>query len=133
MQLPVFGQLGLNLVSFFPGTLNVSLAPLHYRVISPKMTFRNVRWHPSDRAEDFSFFDARLLLEGKGFVEGYIYHPHPDTKPKHFQDADVLELLLPWVDGLWYGKEVTLGIPAGQMVLEGIDGGFGEPAQPLAE
>lgn len=95
MQLPVFKDLGLDLGKFYPGTLNISFAPNQYKVISPKLTFRDVIWHPADPAEDFSFFDARLHLDGRQSVEGYVYHPHPDTKPRHFQAPDVLELLFP--------------------------------------
>ena len=60
----------------------------------------------------------QLTREGTAPVAGKIYYPHPDTKPEHFQQADVLELLLPYVEGLKYGDEVRLSIPAGQMILE---------------
>ena len=33
MQLPFFAELGLDLSAFYPGTLNVSIAPLSYRVV----------------------------------------------------------------------------------------------------
>lgn len=51
-------------------------------------------------------------------VAGKIYYPHPETKPEHFQQPDVLELLLPFVGGLKYGDEIQLSIPAEQMNLE---------------
>ncbi len=117
MQAPHFAALGLDLSLFYPGTLNVSVAPLRYRIVRPRATFRGVRWHPTQPAEDFSFFDVRLVREGLPAVDGLIYYPHPDTKPEHFQPAEVLELLLPFVEGLGVATEVTLAIPAGQMVV----------------
>jgi hypothetical protein len=82
------------------GTVNVSIAPMSYRVVEPRLTFRSVKWHPTEPAEDFSFFDFRLLRGDLPPVEGLIYFPHPETKPTHFQNPDVLELLLPFVEGL---------------------------------
>ncbi len=52
-----------------------------------------------------------------GPVSGWIYLPHPDTKPGHFQKPDVLELLLPWTEGLEYGTRLELEAPEGQMVF----------------
>lgn len=119
MQLPFFAALGLDLSSFYPGTLNVSIAPKGYRVVGPRHTFRALKWHPEDAAEDFSFFDVTVHREGSEPVKGWIYFPHPDTKPVHFQKPDVLELLLPWTEGLGYGTKITLEVPEEQMVFEG--------------
>lgn len=146
MQLPFFRELGLDLSPFYLGTLNVSIAPFRYRVISPRHTFRGVKWHPTEPAEDFSFLDVLVHLGagaggeqrkeagapndrgGHGSqadgrtrlapVRGLIYHPHPDTKPAHFQRPDVLELLLPWTEGLAYGATVFLEAPLEQIVFE---------------
>ncbi|MEO5915371.1 MAG: hypothetical protein ABIS50_14150 [Luteolibacter sp.] len=118
MQYPHFKSLGLDLGVYHPGTLNVSIAPCHYRIRHALHTFRQVKWHPTEPAEDFSFFDVRLVRPDGGHVNGLIYFPHPDTKPEHFQQPDVLELLLPFVDGLDYGAELALKIPTDQMVIE---------------
>lgn len=115
MQLPHFAALGLDLSTFYPGTLNVSVAPLTYRVIQPQHTFRRLKWHPEDPAEDFSFFNVTVHRDEAPPVSGWIYFPHPDTKPTHFQKSEVLELLLPWTDGLAYGMEITLEVPEEQM------------------
>ena len=77
-----------------------------------------MKWHPTDPAEDFSFFDVRLQRANGVTVAGKIYYPHPDTKPAHFQQPDVLELLFPFVEGLSYGDEIKLLIPAEQMMIE---------------
>lgn len=119
MQLPHFLERGLDLNRFYLGTVNVSISPYRYRVLCPRCTFRDVKWHPTEPAEDFSFFDVRLIL-GNSETCGLIYFPHPETKPEHFQPPDALELLLPFVDGLQYGMTVGLKVPTQQMVLESV-------------
>ncbi len=123
MQLPFFAALGLDLSAFYPGTLNVSIAPMTYRVGTPRHTFRQLKWHPDDPAEDFSFFDVTVHREQGLPVKGWIYFPHPETKPVHFQQPDVLELLLPWTEGFSYGDKVSLEVPEEQMVFETPQGG----------
>lgn len=118
MQVPHFLARGLDLSSLYPGTVNVSIAPFGYRVVKARHTFAKVKWHPIEPAEDFSFFDVRMVYPDDLSFEGFIYFPHPDTKPEHFQQPDVLELLLPFVGGLHYGADITLQIPATQMVVE---------------
>jgi hypothetical protein len=118
MQTPHFQALGFDIGNLYPGTLNVSIAPLRYRVVKARRTFTNVKWHPTEPAEDFSFFDVRVIRPGESPIAGFIYFPHPDTKPEHFQQPDVLELLLPFVPGLQYGMELCLEIPAEQMLVE---------------
>lgn len=118
MQLPHFAALGLDLNAFYPGTLNVSIAPLTYRVRKPRLTFRQLKWHPEDPAEDFSFFDLTVHRDDGPPVSGWIYFPHPDTKPAHFQKPDVLELLLPWREGLGHGTRIRLEVPAEQMTFD---------------
>lgn len=115
MQQPFFLQRGLDLSPFHLGTLNISITPLSYRVLKPKLTFRSVKWHPTEPAEDFSFFDVCLLRDGCSPIAGLIYYPHPDTKPEHFQSADVLELLLPWTDELAYDQRIEIAVPENQM------------------
>jgi hypothetical protein len=118
LQAPHFRALGLDLAAFHPGTLNVSIAPRRYCVVRPRLTFRRVRWHPTEPAEDFSFFDVRLGRAGAAPLSGLIYFPHPETKPAHFQPPDVLELLFPFVAGLHYGAALHLQIPVAQIRLE---------------
>ncbi|MEQ1748197.1 MAG: hypothetical protein ABL974_02160 [Prosthecobacter sp.] len=120
MQLPFFHELGLDLSCYHLGTLNVSIAPMSYRVVEPKLTFRNVNWHPTEPAEDFSFFDVTVRRDDEPSVSGLIYYPHPDTKPEHFQKPDVLELLLPWTEGLEYSRPIQISSPSDQMQFESM-------------
>ena len=118
MQAPHFLALGFDLGPYHGGTINVSIAPRVYRVMKPPVTFRSVKWHPTEPAEDFSFADVRVILPGGLPIAGKIYYPHPDTKPEHFQQPDVLELLLPYIPGILTGMELTLEIPIEQVVIE---------------
>jgi hypothetical protein len=118
MQTPHFQERGLDIGQLYVGTLNVSIAPLSYRVVKARRTFANVKWHPTEPAEDFSFFDVRVGGPDGADAVGFIYYPHPDTKPEHFQQPDVLELLLPFVKGLHYGMTLRLEVPPDQMVFE---------------
>ena len=118
MQTPYFRELGLDLGCFHPGTVNAQIAPRHFQVGRAPHTFRQVKWHPTDPPEDFSFFDCRLVRDDAPPVAGLIYYPHPETKPKHFGDPDVLEMILPWIDGLSYGDAIRLEVPADQIIIE---------------
>ncbi len=116
MQLPHFQERGLDLSPYYPGTLNLSIAPLQYEVVSPKLTFRQVKWCATEPAEDFSFFDCEIRpAHQKEFVAGLIYFPHPDTKPEHFQPPDVLEVLAPRLTDLSYGDVLDLRVDATQL------------------
>ncbi|MBX7211107.1 MAG: hypothetical protein K1X78_22565 [Verrucomicrobiaceae bacterium] len=118
LQMPAFLKHGIDLGSFHPGTLNVSTAPFRHRVLRARHTVRQLKWHPVEPPEDFSFFDVTVHRTDAAPVSGWIYLPHPDTKPAHFQRPDVLELLLPWMDDVAYGSAVRLEVPADQMAFE---------------
>jgi hypothetical protein len=118
MQTPHFLALGFDIRHLYYGTLNVSIAPLRWRAVKARHTFTKVKWHPTEPAEDFSFFDVRVGRPGGSAAAGFIYLPHPETKPEHFQQPDVLELLLPFMEGLRYGMALSLEIPKAQMVIE---------------
>ena len=115
MQLPFFRELGLDLSRYHPGTLNVSIAPLRYHLVESKFTFHALKWHPTEPSEDFSFFDVVVHPDSEEALSGLIYFPHPETKPEHFQKVDVLELLLPWTEGMSYGTGLRLEVPPDQM------------------
>jgi hypothetical protein len=116
MQAPHFRAWGLDLSSYHPATLNLSVAPHTVNLGQAEVTLRQVRWHPTEPAEDFSF--APCLLEtARRTVDALVYWPHPDTKPRHIQSPDVVELLAPWIEGLGYGDRVTLVTGDGALVL----------------
>lgn len=118
MQAPHLLALGFDISPYHAGTINVSLAPRRYQAVKAPITFRQVKWHPTEPAEDFSFFDVRVLRSENSPLDGKIYYPHPDTKPEHFQQPDVLELLLPFMEGLSTGTTLILEIPKEQLLIE---------------
>ncbi|MGF1665011.1 MAG: hypothetical protein ACFCVC_01950 [Acidimicrobiia bacterium] len=117
MQLPHFLALGVDLRPFHPATINISVAPRTVRLAAADVTYRQVRWHPTEPAEDFSFAPCRLRVGGR-VVDALIYWPHPETKPEHVQTPDILELLAPHIDGLAYGDPVTVETAAGTITIE---------------
>lgn len=118
MQADQFRERGIDLSAFHLGTVNVSIAPHSYGVLASRTTLRQVKWHPTDPAEDFSFFDVRITTADGKTVDGLVYYPHPETKPTHFQHPDVLELLLPFVESLRYGAEIQLAVRRDQLRIE---------------
>lgn len=117
LQKPVFLSRGLDLERFYSGTINLSIAPLLFKVLKPRYLFRGMRWTDRAPAEDFSFFDCRLMVNGTGRVEGLVYYPHPETKPEHFQAPDILEILTHPIAGLTYGKRLTIELAEDQIEL----------------
>ncbi len=116
MQKPSFQQRGLNLDGYYLGTINLSIAPLQYEMKQAKYTFRKVKWSASEPAEDFSFFDCRLVGRD-GFISGYVYYPHPETKPEHFQSPDILEIISSFVPNLRYGNDLIIEINPDQIKI----------------
>ena len=117
IQKPFFQDRGLNLDVYFPGTINFSISPYKYEIKKSKYTFKDVKWSPNDPAEDFSFFDCRILLRSKETVSGLIYYPHPETKPEHFQSPDILEIMAPYISDLKYGDGLIIEVDSQQMVI----------------
>ncbi len=117
MQAPFFLAQGIDLRRYFSGTINVSISPRRYTVVKAWKTLRGVKWHPTEPAEDFSFFRVWVSLPGDSAppAAGLIYYPHPETKPEHFQAPEVLELLLPFLEGIHTGAELTLHLSADEM------------------
>ena len=116
MQAPHFLSLGVDVSPFYPGTLNVSIAP-HQFELKPELTLPLVKWSPNHEPESFSFVPVQLIWQQKSY-DGLIYYPHPETKINHFQDPSVIELLMPHIAGLTYGDEVTLIASTGELIIK---------------
>lgn len=107
MQRPFFAERGLDLSPYYDGTLNVDIAPASFSLIHPTHTFPKVEWTHLHPPETFSFSRCRLRHDGRAY-DGWIYTPHPETKAAHFQPPTMLEIIVPYVDGLNYGDRVEL-------------------------
>lgn len=109
LQTPFFAARGLDLSALHPATLNVDIAPATYAIRRPRRTYPDVRWTDVHGPETFSFLACVLTRAGDPRRHrGWVYHPHPETKPMHEQPATVLEVLMPRLPDLEYGEVVTL-------------------------
>ena len=122
MQISHFRQRGLDLEGYHRATLNVSFAPRVCEIDPSKadFTFRKVRWHPVDPAEDFSFFHVfvRRHAGDLSWVPALIYYPHPETKPDHFQPDGMLEILaVEKLRGLCYGDLIDVVLDLRQVKI----------------
>jgi hypothetical protein len=97
MQSPHFLQHGIDLSMFYAGTLNVDLAPLEPAPANVIFD-RSLQWY-GDLAERFLLSPVTLQFAKREY-RGLWYYPHPETKPAHTQRDSVVELLMPWVEGL---------------------------------
>ena len=111
-QKPLFKAGGLDLDSFFTGTLNISIAPLQFELVKPAYTFRHIIWTDLHPPENFSFSPCRVLFQKRGY-DGFIYYPHPETKIRHFQDSSVIEVITAKIQTVIYGSHLDLILEAG--------------------
>ena len=109
MQLPFFKDLGLDLSGFYLGTLNISIAPHTFKLVQPKYTFAQVKWHRDYPAETFSFSPCMVIYQDISY-DGLIYYPHPETKIGHFQDDSILEIITSPISDIGYGDRLNLKI-----------------------
>ncbi|MCI0336205.1 MAG: hypothetical protein L0226_01395 [Acidobacteria bacterium] len=109
MQIPYFKERGLDLSSFYRGTINVSIAPLTITLINPEYTFRSVKWTTAHPAEDFSFSRCQVVYKEQTY-SGWIYYPHPETKERHFHNPSIIELIAPLIRGMKYEERVDIEI-----------------------
>ena len=116
LQAPFFLAQGVDLSPYFAGTLNVDLAP-HTPPAGVPLFDGRLRWF-GELEERFLL--TPIALRHAGAVhEGLWYYPHPETKPAHFQRPTVVELLLPWIEGLAQGAQVEVGFrPGPQCIAE---------------
>jgi hypothetical protein len=106
-QKPFFKTGGLDLDRFFAGTLNISIAPLRFKIINPAYTFRRIAWTDLHPPEDFSFSPCKIRFFSKEY-EGYIYFPYPETKIRHFQNPSLIEVITEKIPGIGYGDRIDL-------------------------
>lgn len=106
-QKPYFKERGLFLEAYYPGTLNVSIAPLRFEMFRPEFTFLDVAWTDLHPPEHFSFSRCKVGFQGREF-EGIVYYPHPETKIRHHQDPAVIEVMAEYIQGISYGDRILL-------------------------
>jgi|TARA_B100002052_G_scaffold202374_1_gene184714 hypothetical protein len=115
MQRRFFAELGLDLSGCWPGTLNLSVAPLELQLRDPDVTFPLLRWTDLHPAETFSFWRITLQSAADGEVQAWIYYPHPETKERHQQPRSVVEVLAPRLRGIEPGSELLIHDPSNRI------------------
>ena len=107
MQTPYFKKLGLDLSTYYPGTLNISVAPLSFKLRHADFTFKNVFWAKGFPSEDFSFVCCTLIYQEERYA-ALVYYPHPESKIQHFQTDSLIEILCEKIKGVSYGDSVVI-------------------------
>jgi len=133
LQRPYFTALGLDLSACFAGTLNLSVAPLEWRLQDPDHRFDHLTWTTLHPPETFSFWRIQLRRLGAGpeclasdrlfseVVPAWIYLPDPSTKMRHFQPPMVLEVLAPPLGPVAVGARFSVGVDPSQVAcLDGV-------------
>lgn len=115
-QLPYFKKRGLDLSSYFLGTINLDIDPYQFEIQNPKYFFKAIPWSGYIAPENFYFFDVKLFFRHKEY-KGLIYMPDPITKVDHIQEQSILELMLPKIFGLDYGLKVCIEVRDEQLLL----------------
>ena len=120
LQAPFFAARGIDLASFFAGTLNLEAPRGHWRLSEPDARVEAMEWTDRHPPETFSFWQCRLRVAGEpasadpahlaAGLAALIYYPHPETKRAHHQAPGCLEVLAPWIPGLRPGAELELGV-----------------------
>lgn len=116
-QKPYFKEHGLDLDSYFTGTLNISIHPLTFEMSAPELTFPLLEWTDLHPPETFSFSRCTVFFRGKAYA-GWVYYPHPETKRNHFQDASLIEVIAAPIPEIVYGDEVELEINADEITVK---------------
>lgn len=116
-QKPYFKNLGLDLYSYFNGTLNISIAPLEFEMSKPEFTFELVEWTDLHPPETFSFSRCKVRFERVEYA-GWVYYPHPETKRTHFQSPSLLEVITYEIPNMHYGNWLEIEINSEEIKIK---------------
>jgi len=104
-QKPFFKARGLDLETFYNGTLNISISPHTFKMVNPEFTFELVEWTDLHPPETFSFSKCALTFKDVRYP-GWVYYPHPETKIRHYQQPSLIEVLTRFIPDIHYGDEI---------------------------
>lgn len=116
LQMPHFAARGLDLSPYYPATLNISIKPFVFELVDPRYTLRQVNWIDLVPPEDFSFATCKLTFADATY-DCLTYYPHPETKVQHFQNPTMIEVLAPFIDGIFYGARIELSLNSAEIKL----------------
>ncbi|MCI0553012.1 MAG: hypothetical protein L0287_18860 [Anaerolineae bacterium] len=115
-QRPIFKSRGLDLSTYFNGTLNIDIRPHTFEMTKPELTLHNVEWTDLHPPEHFSFSRCKVIFEEVDY-EGWVYYPHPETKLRHFQNPSLLEVIAYPIPKIVYGDEVDVLVNPREIVV----------------
>ncbi len=118
-QRPIFKSRGLDLSSYFNGTLNIDIRPYTFKLIKPEFTFHYVEWTDLHPPEHFSFSCCKVIYKDNEY-EGWVYYPHPETKKRNFQNPSLLEVIAYPISEIQYGDEVEVMVNAEEIFVEKV-------------
>lgn len=136
MQAPLFRALGLDLTGYFMGTINLSISPYTFNILSSDYCFKQIQWADGFPPETFSFCRCEIQILDQTLpsqtlpsqtlpsqtlsssaIPAWIYYPHPETKIGHIQTPSLLELIAPPIPSLVYGDRLDLRLSSQQFHL----------------
>ncbi|HEY2982404.1 MAG TPA: hypothetical protein VGJ22_14565 [Anaerolineales bacterium] len=115
-QKPYFKTRGLDLATFYEGTLNISIAPRVFEMAHPEYTFERVEWTDLHPPETFSFSRCEVRFQNTEY-EGWVYFPHPETKRAHFQNPSLIEVISVRIPGIGYGDQLQLDLNGREITI----------------
>jgi hypothetical protein len=117
-QRPIFKARGLDLDSYFNGSLNIDIRPATFAMLKPEFTFPLVEWTDLHPPETFSFSHCRVIFREIEY-EGWVYYPHPETKLRNFQNPSLLEVIARPIPGLQYGDKLGVWVNGNEIAVQG--------------
>jgi hypothetical protein len=122
LQEEFFRERGLDLDAYFPrgfvrGTLNIRLPTGVVAIKRPDFVFRAVKWTPLFPPENFFLSGCTVSHDARNF-RGLFYIPDPQTKPDHFQDRRVVEVIAESISAIAIGDTVTLAFDSDAVDIE---------------
>ena len=117
MQKPFFKALGLDLDSFYEGTLNISIAPYTFVVKSPELMFPSVEWTTKHPPENFSFSRCKVVFNDTEY-SAWVYYPDPSTKKAHFQNPSIIEIIAPLIPNIKKDAKVKVALNTNEILLK---------------
>ena len=118
-QRPIFKARGLDLSSYFNGTLNIDISPHTFKLVKPEFTFHHVEWTDLHPPEHFSFSRCKVVFRDVEYG-GWVYYPHPETKLRHFQNPSLIEVIAMPVPKIGYGDELNVLVNPNEITILGL-------------
>ena len=113
-QFPCFEKEKIpHLSRMYPGTLNVSIDPLEFKIKKPDYEITCEEWSPGV-TETFQLVQGVVLFE-KRVYPGLIYYPMPSPVKSH--DDSKVEIMTEKITNLKYGDIVSFILADGKVSL----------------